>query len=108
MMKLVYDGRDVVLPSPRETQVLRLTAEGCSNKQIAFELRIKECTVKKVKEQMRDALGGFNTAQLIAWAVSQPQVFERQAVSPAPYRVVARAVPIRRESRPPRRDALVA
>lgn len=97
MLRLTTEGRELVLPSPREAEVLRLTAEGLANKEIAYCLGIKECTVKKNVNQMRRQLGFSKTSMLVAWAVSQPAVFYRQAVSPAPYRVTD-PVPIRPES----------
>ncbi len=54
--------------SPRETEVVRLTAAGMSAKQIAAELRITERTVAYFKLGARQKLGVGTMAEVIVWA----------------------------------------
>jgi DNA-binding CsgD family transcriptional regulator len=63
-------GRDVVL-TPRKTEVVRLVAEGLSNKEIARKLWLSQRTVEAHLDQLRRQLGFHNRAQVAAWAVSR-------------------------------------
>lgn len=57
--------------SPREQEVLRLVAEGLSNKQIARALAIAEPTVKFYLTSVFNKLGADNRAQAAALAVQR-------------------------------------
>jgi DNA-binding CsgD family transcriptional regulator len=69
----VEAGTDVGLP-PRKLQVVRMVAEGLTNKEIARRLSISERTVDAHLEQVRRQLGLRNRAQVAAWAVSSAQM----------------------------------
>jgi DNA-binding NarL/FixJ family response regulator len=56
-------GHDAL--SPREQQVLRLTAEGKSNKEVATLLHLEVHTVRSYRKTMMAKLGASNVAQLI-------------------------------------------
>jgi DNA-binding NarL/FixJ family response regulator len=62
-------GRDAL--SERERQVLRLVADGLSNKQIARELVLSERTVKFHVASLFRKLGADNRAQAVALAVQR-------------------------------------
>ncbi len=51
--------------SPREQQVLRLTAEGKSNKEVATLLHLEVHTVRSYRKTMMAKLGASNVAELI-------------------------------------------
>jgi DNA-binding NarL/FixJ family response regulator len=51
--------------SPRELQVLRLTAEGKSNKEVATLLHLEVHTVRSYRKTMMAKLGASNVAELI-------------------------------------------
>jgi non-specific serine/threonine protein kinase len=51
-------------------QVVKLVAEGLTNKEIARHLSISERTVDAHLEHVRKQLGLRNRAQVAAWAVS--------------------------------------
>jgi DNA-binding NarL/FixJ family response regulator len=55
--------------SRRQRQVLELVAGGLLNKQIAWELRISEKTVKMHRALMLDRLGVATSAEAIRLAV---------------------------------------
>jgi len=55
--------------SEREKQVLRLLAEGASNKDIASKLRISLKTVDKHLEKIYQKLGVSSRAQAVAWGI---------------------------------------
>jgi len=55
--------------SPRERQVLRSLANGATTQQIAFELHIKERTVRDYTCQLKNRLEAQNLAQLVGRAV---------------------------------------
>jgi len=57
--------------SPRETQVLKLIAEGLPNKQIADVLGISIKTVEKHRQQLIDKLDIHDTAGLTRYAVER-------------------------------------
>jgi two-component system nitrate/nitrite response regulator NarL len=56
-------GHDTL--SPREQQVLRLTAEGKSNKEVATLLHLEVHTVRTYRKTMMAKLGASNVAELI-------------------------------------------
>lgn len=56
--------------SPRELQVLRLTAEGKSNKEVATLLHLEVHTVRSYRKTMMAKLGASNVAQLIQVATA--------------------------------------
>jgi non-specific serine/threonine protein kinase len=59
--------------SPREMQVARLVAEGCSNKQIASRLVISQRTAEGHVDHILTKLGFTSRAQVAAWiAASRP------------------------------------
>jgi DNA-binding CsgD family transcriptional regulator len=68
------------LLTPRELQVGRLLARGCSNKEIAAELVISPRTAEGHVERILTKLGFTSRAQVAAWvAASQPDVESRLA-----------------------------
>ena len=56
--------------SPREQQVLRLTVEGKSNKEVASLLHLEVHTVRSYRKTMMAKLGASNVAQLIQTATA--------------------------------------
>ncbi len=56
--------------TPRETEVLRLVAEGFGNKQIAEEIRISVKTVEKHRQQLMNKLDIHETAGLTRHAIA--------------------------------------
>jgi DNA-binding NarL/FixJ family response regulator len=63
--------------SRREREVLRLLVEGCSNKEIANELRIIESTVKSHVAQLLRKTGVANRTALSVQAVSMALLGEQ-------------------------------
>jgi len=61
-------GREAL--SPREQQVLRLTVEGKSNKEVATLLHLEVHTVRSYRKTMMAKLGASNVAQLIQVAAA--------------------------------------
>jgi len=61
-------GRDL---SPREHEVARLVAEGCSNRDIAERLGIAPRTAEAHVEQILNKLGFHARSQVAAWSVEQ-------------------------------------
>jgi len=61
-------GRVAALP-PRQKQVLTLIARGLLNKQIAWELKLSEKTVKMHRALMLERLGVATSAEAIRLAV---------------------------------------
>jgi len=61
-------GREAL--SPREQQVLRLTAEGKSNKEVATVLHLEVHTVRSYRKSLMAKLGASNVAQLIQVAAA--------------------------------------
>ena len=59
------------LLTPRETEILRMVAEGHSSKQIAHALAIAEPTVKFHIRSLFNKLGADNRAQAVALALQQ-------------------------------------
>jgi DNA-binding NarL/FixJ family response regulator len=57
--------------STRERQILQLTAEGKSRKEVAFALGISEKTVAFHKDNLKRKLGLRSTAQLTRYALDQ-------------------------------------
>src|SRR5262249_47807249 len=57
--------------SPRQREVLRLVAQGCTMKQIASELKLSRRTVETHKYAAMEALGVHTTAELIRYALGQ-------------------------------------
>jgi two-component system response regulator NreC len=63
-----HSGREAL--SPRELQVLRLTAEGKSNKEVATLLTLEVHTVRSYRKTMMAKLGASNVAELIQVAAA--------------------------------------
>src|SRR5919198_3728325 len=61
-------GRDL---SPRELDVARLVAEGCSNHDVAGRLGIAQRTAEAHVEQILNKLGFHSRSQIAAWFVDQ-------------------------------------
>jgi len=57
--------------TPRQREVLRLVAEGCTMKEIASELKLSRRTVETHKYDAMEALGVHTTAELIRYALGQ-------------------------------------
>jgi DNA-binding CsgD family transcriptional regulator len=90
MVRMLSKQGELVLLSPRETEVLALLVNGYLNKEISYELGIELTTAKAHVARLKEGLALKNRAQIVAWAVSRPEVFEGQAVSTGPYRLLAR------------------
>ncbi len=69
MQRLGAVGRESPL-SPREQEILRELANGCSNKEIARKLSIAESTVKTHKERLYEKLGVCSRSSAIQVAKS--------------------------------------
>jgi two-component system, NarL family, response regulator len=69
------------LPSPRELDVLRHTAEGRSNQEIATALGISETTVESHLERLRQRYGQANRTQLAVFADRQGWLSAERLVS---------------------------
>lgn len=61
-------------PTQRQREVLRLIAEGKRMKEIAAILRVSPRTVESHKYEMMDALGLRSTAELIQYALRNPDI----------------------------------
>jgi DNA-binding CsgD family transcriptional regulator len=71
--------------TPRELQVARLIAGGCSNKEIAAELVISQRTAEGHVERILTKLGFTSRAQVAAWvAASRPDGEDRLAAPRRP------------------------
>jgi DNA-binding NarL/FixJ family response regulator len=62
-------GDSQVLPTPRETEIVRFLAEGKSNKQIAAELGITIRTVETHRAKVMRKVGVHSLAELIHYAI---------------------------------------
>jgi DNA-binding NarL/FixJ family response regulator len=60
-----------ILLSPREEEVLRLVAEGLTNKEIARQLRVSENTVKTHVTSLFNRLGVDSRARAVAVAANE-------------------------------------
>jgi DNA-binding NarL/FixJ family response regulator len=69
--KVVQEARLSTVLSPREQDVLRLVAEGRSNKEIAKELIIAASTAKYYVTGVFNKLGVDSRAQAVAVAAQQ-------------------------------------
>jgi DNA-binding NarL/FixJ family response regulator len=56
----------------RERQVVSLVSQGKANKQIAFELRLTEGTIKEYLNRIFRKVGTSNRTELAVWAVKHP------------------------------------
>ena len=68
LQRPVKPSRDAL--SPREQKVLRLTAEGKSNKEVATLLNLEVHTVRSYRKTMMAKLGASNVAELIQVAAA--------------------------------------
>lgn len=64
------DGEEGPL-SPRERDILRLVARGCTNRQIAQDLCLAEKTARNYVSKILDKLGLTRRSEAAAWAVKQ-------------------------------------
>lgn len=64
--------------TPREIQILRLTAEGNSNKQIADALRLSVCTVESYRARIMLKLQIHSLVELVHFAIEQQLVAVRK------------------------------
>jgi DNA-binding NarL/FixJ family response regulator len=55
--------------TPRQREILRLLAEGCSAKEVANKLEISPRTVEFHKYQMMETLGIRHSAELVHFAI---------------------------------------
>jgi DNA-binding NarL/FixJ family response regulator len=69
--------------SPREQQVLRLTVEGKSNKEVASLLHLEVHTVRSYRKTMMAKLGASNVAQLIQAATAAGLIDSAKSDSPS-------------------------
>ena len=65
------DGKSVEALSPREHEVLQLTARGLQNKEIAAELVISERTAKFHVSSILGKLGAGNRTEALRWRFSR-------------------------------------
>ncbi len=70
MQQLIDEGEQPIL-TPREREVLRLIAEGKTNRQIADELYVSEKTVGNHRQHIMDKLDLHNTADLTRYAIKE-------------------------------------
>jgi DNA-binding NarL/FixJ family response regulator len=64
-----WTGQEVL--SPRETDVVRLTAQGISNKEIAARLEVSVKTVETYKSRAAEKLGLRNRADIVRYCIAQ-------------------------------------
>jgi DNA-binding NarL/FixJ family response regulator len=64
--KIADEGYDSL--TPREQQIMRLLAEGCSSKEIAEELNISPKTVENHRANIMNKLGLHGTVELVRYA----------------------------------------
>jgi DNA-binding NarL/FixJ family response regulator len=57
--------------TPREREVLQLTAEGKSTKEVAFHLHLSVKTVETHRRAIMDKLGIFSVAELTKYAIRE-------------------------------------
>lgn len=71
--------------TPREKSLIRLVAEGKSNKQIAFRLQLAEGTIKVYLSHIYSRLNLDDRYGCMKWALQHPEALleDREAVSPA-------------------------
>ena len=62
-------GRKAAMLTSRQTEVLKLVAEGLANKEIADSLSISIKTVEKHRQEVMNRLNIHNTAMLARYAV---------------------------------------
>ena len=62
--KEFYDGL-----TARELEILRMIATGAANKQIAYQLKISEKTVRNHVSNMYEKLGIYDRSQAVLYAV---------------------------------------
>jgi DNA-binding NarL/FixJ family response regulator len=65
--------------SPRQLQIVRLVARGCSNKAIARELGLREQTVKNHLARASRSLGKANRLELAIYALQQTMLHSAKA-----------------------------
>jgi DNA-binding NarL/FixJ family response regulator len=65
----VVNSRGGQMLTPREQQVVGLVAEGCSNRDIARELKLSEHTIKKYLFRIFDKLGISSRVELVVYSV---------------------------------------
>jgi DNA-binding CsgD family transcriptional regulator/DNA-binding beta-propeller fold protein YncE len=78
-------GRDL---SPRELEVARLVAEGCTNRDVAERLGIAQRTAEAHVEQILNKLGFHARAQIAAWSVLRPRQVTRSTTGASAWRSV--------------------
>lgn len=64
--------------TPREVQTVSLVAEGLTNREIGYELKVKENTVKKILLRIYDKLSVSNRVELVLYALSHRQEWSAQ------------------------------
>ena len=79
------------LLTPREDQVMRLVAEGMSNRDIAAEMQLSENTVKNYLCKIFEKLGFSNRVELVLYATTNPPVEESSLSTPVHALSVARS-----------------
>jgi two-component system, NarL family, response regulator DegU len=77
----VLNARGEGLLTPREDQVVRLVAEGIGNRDVAFQLGVKENTIKKSLLRIYDKLGVSNRVELVLYALTHSGT-DRSTLSP--------------------------
>lgn len=68
------------LLTPREDQVVRLVAEGLSNRDIAAQMQLSENTVKNYLFKIFEKLGFNNRVELVLYATANPSPVEAAAI----------------------------
>ena len=76
----VIDAKGAALLSKREEQVVKLVADGRSNREIAREMGLSEHTIKNHLFRIFDKLGVSSRVELVLYAFSRPNV--PQAAAP--------------------------
>ena len=70
LQQLIDEGEQPIL-TPREREVLRLIAEGKTNRQIGDELNVSEKTVDNHRQHIMAKLDLHNTAELTRYAIKE-------------------------------------
>lgn len=70
-VKTLWEGKSLVRLTGREQGVLRLMAEGLSNKEIAARLGISERTVAFHVSHILQKLGAASRTEAVVWAKKQ-------------------------------------
>ncbi|HWC15667.1 MAG TPA: response regulator transcription factor [Terriglobales bacterium] len=77
----IVDGKGRTMLSVREIQVVRLVAEGLSNREISKQLSLSEHTVKNYLFRIFEKLGVGTRVELVLYAIAQRDQPQASAIS---------------------------